>query len=643
MKLLLRTLLFIILIINSNLALGATDVYDSGGPLMPEQAAYDVTYYDLSLFVNPSDSSIRGSLRVDALIVQPLDMFVLDLDTMLRIDSIQELSGGQLNDVKFVHKNGKIWIGLKWTRQAKEHISFQVKYEGRPRVAPSPPWTGGFTWAYTDSGSPWIATSCQGEGADIWWPNKDHVSDKPDSMRMHIRVQDPLVVASNGRLESVESHNDQTSTYHWFVSTPISCYNIALNIAFYKVISENYTSVTGEELPVSFWVLPEDYEKGVAFFPQIKEHLNFFERWLGPYPFRADKYGVVQTPHLGMEHQTIIAYGAKFDNGAMTVGKDWGFDALHHHELSHEWWGNVITCSDWRDMWIHEGFGTYMQALYLEETQGIDQYHEYLKSIRNFWNIKPVAPENSLTANEISGSVVYFKGAWILHTLRYLIGEDKLKLLLRRMIYPDREMEQITDGGQVRFVSTSDFLYLAESISGQSLDWFFDVYLRQADLPILVSEVDKEQLKIYWEVPDNLFFPMPVDVNIGDKTQRLEIPAEGLAVKIEEGVEPKIDPENWLLYQNPFPETIVLETSILDSYTGTYETEFRNRLRKIEISREGSSLFINSRQLSKVQLYPSSKTKFFTKVSDNIRFNFNLNESEEIESVTYNIFPREIT
>jgi hypothetical protein len=136
---------------------------------------------------------------------------------------------------------------------------------------------------------------------------------------------------------------------------------------------------------------------------------------------------------------------------------------------------------------------------------------------------------------------------------------------------------------------------------------------------------------------------MPVDVNIGDKILRLEVPAEGLAVKIEEGVEPKIDPENWLLYQNPFPETIVLESSILDSYTGTYETEFRNRLRKIEISREGSSLFINSRQLPKVQLYPSSKTEFFTKVSDNIRFIFNLDEGEKIESVTYNIFPREIT
>jgi aminopeptidase N len=621
----------------------ADDIYDSGGKLMPQQAAYDVTYHDLSLYVNPSDSSIEGSVIVEATIVHPLDIFVLNLDTLLSVTSVQEILDEGKQDRTFQHVDGKIWINLKRTRQAKEQISIQVFYNGRPRVAPSPPWSGGFTWEYTADGDPWIATSCQGEGADIWWPNKDHVSDKPDSMRIHIRVPDPLIVASNGRLESAETHDDRTTTFHWFVSTPISNYNIALNIAPYKVISEKYNSVSGDVIPVSFWVLPEDYEKGVAFFPEIIEHLKFFEELLGPYPFRADKYGVVQTPHLGMEHQTIIAYGAGFENSPMTMGKDWGFDALHHHELSHEWWGNVITCSDWRDMWIHEGFGTYMQCLYLEETQGIEIYHAYLKSIRNFWNIEPVAPVDSKSANEIAVSAVYFKGAWILHTLRYLIGEDKLKRLLRQIIYPDREMEKLTDGQQVRFVSTSDILFLAESIYGKDLDWFFDVYLRQPELPILVTEVENDQLKIRWEVPDDLAFPMPIDIQFGDEIRRVEVPAEGIVIKLEEDTEPILDPENWILYQDPYPEEISLSVKDLEGFVGTYETEFRNRIRKVEIMKEGQSIYVKSARFPKIQLFPSSETEFFTKVSDKIQLKFNLGESGQIKSVTYSIFPRELT
>jgi aminopeptidase N len=636
-------LLVVLSVIFCGQLISATDIYDSGGPLMPEQASYDVTYYDLSLYVNPMDSSISGSVRVEAKIVQPLDVFVLDLDTLLQVSSIQEITDNKSSELQYTHENGKIWIELKHTRQSNEFINVQVNYEGYPRIAPSPPWQGGFTWKFTEDGSPWIATSCQGEGADIWWPNKDHVSDKPDSMGIHIRVQEQLVVATNGRLESVESHDDQTQTYHWFVSTPISGYNVALNIAPYKVLSENYTSVSGDIIPVSFWVLPEDYEKGEAFFPEILEHLNFFERSLGPYPFRADKYGVAQTPHLGMEHQTIIAYGANFNNGAMTVGKDWGFDALHHHELSHEWWGNGVTCSDWRDMWIHEGFGTYMQALYLEETQGIEQYHAYLKSIRDFWNIEPVAPKISRSAEEISISSVYFKGAWILHTLRYLIGDEEMKLLLRRMIYTDPEMERVTDGKQVRFVSTNDFLNLAQSISGQDLDWFVDVYLRQSELPALVSRIENGYLKIQWDAPDNLPFPMPVDIRLGDKTERFEIPSEGRVIGIEGSIEPIIDPDNWLLYQHPLPDEIFIDSSDLENYVGRYETEFRNRKRKIEISREGQSLYLKSGRFPMIELFASSKTEFFTKVSDKVRIKFNFDEMGIIESVTYNIFPREIT
>jgi len=631
--------ILLIIVLFSVTIFGQVDIYDSGGPLIPEQAAYDVTYYDLSLQVFPADSSIRGHVGITAKVVQPLDWFVIDLDTLLSIDRIVGKTGLSRN---FDRQEGKVWINLETTRQAGEMISLQIYYHGKPHVAVRAPWDGGITWAKTKDGSPWIATTCQGEGADIWWPVKDHISDEPDSMGIHIRVPDPLFCATNGRLRSVEPHQDGTTTYHWFVSTPINNYNVALNIAPYLLIEDSYDGVAGDRFPVKFWVLPEDYKQARTFFPQIIEHLRYFEQTLGPYPFRADKYGVVQTRHLGMEHQSIIAYGAHFNNSAMT-GKDWGFDALHHHELAHEWWGNLVTCSDWRDMWIHEGFGTYMQALYLEETQGIKKYHEYLKSIRDFWNIEPVAPLESKSAEEISVSSVYFKGAWILHTLRYLIGDDKMGQLLRRMAYPDPELENISDGKQVRFASTSDFLSLAESVYGKNLDWFFNVYLRHSRLPVLESEIENNQLKIYWKAPDDLDFPMPVDIQMGNEIRRLEVPSEGTVVKLPEGMDPIIDPDKWLLFQNPLPDEYYLDSSDLDYYVGTYETEFRNRKRTIEILKEGNSLYVKSRRYPKIQLFASSQTEFFTQVSDNIRIKFNLDANENIESVTYNIFPREVT
>lgn len=532
----------------STTVLAQTDIYDSGGPLMPEQAAYDVRFYDLSLTVNPLDSSIDGSVQIDADIVNPISQFVLDLDTLLTIHKIVELnSDGNKIPRAFHREIGKVWVDLTRMLQPGEQVKMMIGYGGKPRVARRAPWDGVFTWSKTQDGWPWIATTCEGEGSDTWWPSKDHISDEPDSMGIHIRVPQPLFCASNGRLVSVETHDDSTRTMNWFVSTPINNYDVALNIAPYKLIKETYQSTAGDTFPVEFWVLPEDYEKGVAFFPQIIEHLRFFEETLGPYPFRADKYGVVQTPHLGMEHQTIIAYGANFDNAAMTR-KDWGFDGLHHHELSHEWWGNLVTAADWNDAWLHEGFGTYMQALYVEKLSGIDAYHSFMTTNRTFENDYAVAPRESKKASEIWKAPIYSKGAWVLHTLRYLIGEDALRLALRRMAYPNPEMEKITGGRQTRSATTDDFLEIAERVSGKELDWFFEVYLRQPKLPELVVDLSEKQLTLSWKTPDELPFPMPIDVKIEDDVKRVEIPEGGATVALERGVAPKIDPEHWVLF-----------------------------------------------------------------------------------------------
>ncbi len=523
-------------------------IHDSGGPLMPEQAAYDVTYYDLTLQIFPNQRAIDGKLQMDAKIVQPVDHIVMDLDTTFEISAISEwVNGGQIAR-PFERKIGKIWIDMTRTLQPGQRFTVEVAYNGQPREAPNPPWDGGFTWDKTADGSHWIATSCQKQGADLWWPNKDHVSDEPDSVGLHIRVPQPLIVASNGRLRNQEVYSDGTQTFHWHVSTSINNYNVALNIAPYEVIEGEMKSIAGDIFPVYFWVLPEDLENGQKLFPQILDHLRFYEETLGPYPFRADKYGVAQTPHLGMEHQTIIAYGADFENSSMT-GVDWGYDDLHHHELGHEWWGNLVTCTDWRDAWIHEGFCTYMQGLYVEENEGWEGLKRFMARSRFFSNALPIAPRETKSSVDAWKAPIYPKGAWILHSLRAVVGDSAFFEILRRTTYPDPDMESVTDGSHTRFITTNEFKHTAEAISGEDLDWFFEVYVRQPELPKLNAERNGNQLTLSWDVPENLDFQMPLEIQIGDEKQQVLVPKEGVSMTVDAEKSLSIDPDYRVLFE----------------------------------------------------------------------------------------------
>jgi aminopeptidase N len=521
------------------------DPYDSGGSLDPDQAVYDVRFYDLALTVNPADSSVGGRVDVHAVVVAPAWRVAFDLDTLLRIDTVRFLDGS--GPLPFVRCGGRVRVDLPQTLQPGEALTLRVAYGGRPRLAVRPPWDGGVQWARTPSGAPWIATSNQQLGADVWWPVKDHVSDKPDSMAITVTAPAPLVVASNGRLRGVDDAPGGRKTWRWFVSTPISTYNVALNIAPYRTIEATIASVAGDSIPVVFYVLPEDYAKGERLFPEILEHLRWYERRLGPYPFRADKYGVAQTPHLGMEHQSIIAYGANFNNRSMTRGVDWGFDALHHHELAHEWWGNLVTNADWRDMWLHEGFGTYMQVLWMEDTQGVARARDYLRSFdREIMNRGPIVPRAATTAKSYSLDI-YFKGARVLHALRWLIGDDAFFRTLRRLAYPDDAAARTTDGSAVRFAGTGDVIAVAERESGRALSWFFDVYLFQPALPVLLSAQIGDQLTLAWETAGALPFPLPIEVRINGRAHRVEMTDGTGSVRIPAGAEVAIDPDDWVL------------------------------------------------------------------------------------------------
>ncbi|HSK72615.1 MAG TPA: M1 family metallopeptidase [Pyrinomonadaceae bacterium] len=524
---------------------------ESGGVLMPEQAAYDVRHYDLDLRVNPQEQTIQGVLMAKARIVKPIDKFVLDLDAPLTVESVALVEGKKQTPLKFERKDGQIWIDFPKMQKAGNTVDVRVAYGGKPRVAPRPPWVGGFVWSKTADGQHWFATAVQMDGSDLWFPVKDHPSDKPETTSLSFTVPGNLVAASNGKLQSVVDNKDGTKTYKWFVSQPISNYNIALNVAPYKVIEDKMQSVAGDTIPIVFYVLPEHADKGQSLVDKTKDYVRFFEEYLGPYPFRAEKLGIAHTPHLGMEHQTIIAYGNdfKYDQN--------GFDWLMFHELGHEWWANLVTARDWNDFWIHEGFQSFFDALWAEKKYGRERFVKSLPNrIRATNNVKPVAPREPRTTTEMyalapdyvkSDGDIYGKGALILNALRGLIGDEAFFKAVRRMAYPTPAMEKITNGKQVRLVTTDDFLRIAERESGKQLDWFFELYLRQPKLPKLISETNGNQLTLRWETPNNMPFPMPVEVKIGDQIKRVEMSSGKATIPLPQGASYEIDPNGWLL------------------------------------------------------------------------------------------------
>jgi aminopeptidase N len=528
---------------------------ETGGPLMFEQAVYDVQSYDVRLNVVPSSRSISGVTTMMARTVIPTNVIVLDLDTPYKIENISDGT----RDLKYERRGGKIWIWFPQSKQVGQEIKTVISYAGTPREAPRPPWVGGFMWAKTPSGADWISVALQNDGADLMFPCKDHPSDKPATATMHITVPDPLVATGPGKLEGVTKNASGTSTYNWRMTNPIANYSIVFNAAPYKTVEDKYRSISGDTMPIIFYVLPEDADKAPKLIAEQKKYLAFYEKYLGPYPFRSQKVGIVETPHLGMEHSTDIAYGNQFKFDA--DGTDW----LLLHEFGHEWWANLVTAADWKDFWIHEGFQSYMDTLYQEYLHGQDAYVKAMAvRAKNFRNMQPVAPREAKIAYQVymaepdylkSDGDIYGKGAYFLHTLRYLIGDKAFFSALHHMAYPTKEMETYTDGRQERLVTTDDFLTIAEQDSGMKLDWLFEIYLRQPKLPKLTSTMPIDclstdntcKLDLKWETPNGLPFPMPVDVEFGGKSHRVAMPNVSGSISVPANTKYEIDPKGWVL------------------------------------------------------------------------------------------------
>jgi aminopeptidase N len=474
---------------------------------------------------------------------------MLDLDVRFTVSSVLlKKNDATFSAAGFTHLEEILNIEIIEPVIVGDIITAQIFYSGAPRIAPAPPWDVGFVWDTTPGGDPWLGVACEDEGADIWWPCKDHPSDEPDSMNLSFTVPNPLMCISNGQFLGSEDNGDNTSTFHWFISCPINNYNVTFYAAEYMLIEDEYESNIGNNIPFKFWVLPESYNTAVNYMDVFLQEFNFLEEICGPFPFGTDKHGWAHAPYWGMEHQTIIAYGHNFTTN------QYGYDYIHYHELAHEWWGNLITAGNWADVWIHEGIATYTEALYVEHLSGMDAYIQFMISHRpgNYNATYPLAPREEMTASQAFTYLnPYNRGASVMHTLRYHLGDEAFFDLLKRWAYPDPEDPDNTNGRQCRILTTDDLKDQSEEVTGIELDPFFEVFFREASYPVLhvVRELDETQFSWDTETGILLDVNIPVLVNGEEFTVEMVDGQGNLAIALEDVL--MIDPNKWILMAPP--------------------------------------------------------------------------------------------
>ena len=475
------------------------------GSITPERAWWDATFYDLHTRISPADSTISGSVGISYTVLAPAREMQIDLQMPMVIDSIEQ-NRRMLN---FRRDGNAFFASLLEEQKVGDHEAVIVYYHGKPRAAIRPPWDGGYSWAHDSLGHRWVATSNQGLGASVWWPNKDTQADEPDSQRVAITVPDSMIDVSNGRLRSTTHNADGTTTFEWFVASPINNYDVAVNAGSYAHYTETYAGEAGE-LTLDFWPLAYHLDAAKKQWAQVKPMLACFEHWFGPYPWYTDGYKLVEAPHLGMEHQSAVAYGNGFKNGyrgtdRSLTGLGLGWDFIIVHESSHEWFGNSITTKDIADSWVHEGFANYAEAIYEECQEGKEKGALYAIGERaNIKNDMPVVAQYGLN-REGSGDM-YEKGGNMLHTIRQIIGDDeKWRSILRGL--SKTFYHQTVTGAQIEE-------YISQQ-AGIDLSKVFAQYLTTTQIPVLEYSTKGNTLTYRWSnvVPG---FDMPVRVTLAD-------------------------------------------------------------------------------------------------------------------------------
>jgi len=478
------------------------------GGLSAYRTCFDVTYYNLSINIDIANKSLRGSNDIFFNVLSNTSRIQLDLFNNLIVDSIY------LGKTKLAYKReGNAFFVLFPNELIKgeSHI-ISVFYEGNPIIAKKAPWDGGWVFTKDSLKRPWVGVACEGIGASLWWPMKDHLSDEPDSMRMHYTVPSTLTAVGNGMLESI-TKSQNTKTYNWKVNYPINSYNITCNIANYTHIKDYHIQDNKDTLAIDYYVLDYNKQKALNHFKQVHSMLNCYEHYFGPYPFFKDGYAMVEAPYWGMEHQGAISYGNDYTNKIID------FDYIIIHESAHEWWGNNISVSDHAEMWIHESFTTYAENLLVEYCYGYDMSIRYLNLNKPLIkNDSPIIGPLGVNYEGWEDSDMYYKGAWILHTFRNVLKNDSLWFSILKGMQEDLALKTVETADIVNYINTA---------TNNDYTWFFDQYLYNAKPPILeyYTEKKKKNIRIYYRWTNTqIDFKMPIPLKLSSNEIRYIIP-----------------------------------------------------------------------------------------------------------------------
>ena len=510
------------------------------GSITPERAWWDLSYYDLAIDVDVEGKSLKGTNTIYFFVIIPAQVMQIDLQEPLAITHV-DYKGQKLS---YTREGNVYHIKFPYPLVAGDRDKITIQYEGIPVVAVRPPWDGGLTWSKDDNDNPFVATSCQGLGASVWWPCKDHMYDEPDSMLIRITAPPSLTDVSNGRLRHIDYLPDGRKTFHWFVSNPINNYGVNLNIGRYAHWND---TIHGEKgvLDMDFYVLQDNYDKAREHFKDAHRTIKAFEYWFGPYPFYEDGYKLVEVPYLGMEHQSCVTYGNKYQMGYL--GRDlsstgWGlkWDFIIVHESAHEWWANSITYKDIADMWIHESFANYAESLYLDYHFGQQAASDYvIGTRRTIMNNEPII--GTYNVNKEGSGDMYPKGGNMLHTLRTWIGDDEKWRSVLRGLQRDFYHQTVTTEQIENYIATQ---------TGKDLKAFFNQYLRDTRIPVVEYEMKGKKLTYrYAKIVDGFNMPVEVRINSGDKII-LKPTAQWQELKMEDQVKSfSVDPDYYVLYK----------------------------------------------------------------------------------------------
>jgi aminopeptidase N len=465
------------------------------GSIGAERAWWDVLHYDIAVEPDFNTKTIKGKTTIQFKVLpnRKSDYLQIDLQKPLTVDSIFYNNKLYINyPLKPYYNEGNVWH-IPLPKAAENSIqSITIIYHGKPKEAVNPPWDGGWIWKKDTKGNPWMSVACQGLGASVWYPCKDHQSDEPDNgATLTIVAPQDLIAVGNGRLKDKRTA-DSSTAYTWEVKNPINNYNIIPYIGKYANWSDTLMGEKGK-LDLNYWVLEEDLDKAKKQFEQVKPMIHAFEYWFGPYPFYEDGYKLVQSPHLGMEHQSAVAYGNKFQNGYLgrdLSGTGWGlkWDFIIIHESGHEWFANNITTKDIADMWVHEGFTNYSETLFTDYYYGKPAGNEYLQGIRrNINNDIPIIGPYGV--NQEGSGDMYAKGANLIHTIRQIINDDEKFRQILRGLNKDFYHQTVTSKQIENCISKK---------SGKDLSKVFDQYLRTTQIPVLQLKAEGDKIKFKW-------------------------------------------------------------------------------------------------------------------------------------------------